>query len=72
MRIAILGGTFDPIHVGHMVIAEEAMAKLDLDTVMFVPAGDPWMKRDDVMARFQGQSRDTVIILVSWYNKYVR
>lgn len=50
MRIAILGGTFDPIHVGHMVIAEEARAKLDLDTVIFVPAGDPWMKRDDVMA----------------------
>jgi len=50
MRVALLGGTFDPIHVGHMVIAEEARAKLDLDTVMFVPAGDPWMKRDDVMA----------------------
>ena len=51
MRIGILGGTFDPIHTGHMVIAEEARAKLNLDMVVFVPAGNPWMKRGGIISK---------------------
>lgn len=46
MKIGILGGTFDPVHLGHLAIAEEARAKLKLDEVIFVPAGQPWMKKD--------------------------
>ncbi len=41
MRIGIFGGTFDPIHVGHMIIGEQVMDELGLDQVIFVPGGIP-------------------------------
>lgn len=41
MRTGIFGGTFDPVHVGHMVIAEQVMDELDLEHVVFVPGGIP-------------------------------
>jgi len=43
-RIGVMGGTFDPIHLGHLVAAEEARWQFDLDRVVFVPAGRPWQK----------------------------
>ena len=46
-----MGGTFDPIHHGHLVAASEVQAWFDLDEVVFVPTGDPWQKSDrDVTA----------------------
>jgi len=47
MRIGILGGTFNPIHMGHLILAEEAMSKLDLDELVFVPTFIPPHKTVD-------------------------
>lgn len=41
MRLGVMGGTFDPIHVGHLVAAEEVRWALGLEKVLFVPAGQP-------------------------------
>ena len=43
-RVGIMGGTFDPIHHGHLVAAEEARWQFRLDQVVFVPTGQPWQK----------------------------
>ena len=44
-RLGVMGGTFDPIHYGHLVTAEEAWVQFGLDAVVFVPTGQPWMKQ---------------------------
>lgn len=49
-RLGIMGGTFDPIHIGHLVAAEEALSQYGLDEVVFIPAGSPWMKDHAVAA----------------------
>ena len=43
-RLGVLGGTFDPVHIGHLVLAETAREQLALDRVLFMPAGQPWRK----------------------------
>lgn len=47
MRRALLGGTFDPPHIGHLAVAQAAWEQLSVDVVTFLPAGDPWQKSDD-------------------------
>ena len=45
-RIGVMGGTFDPIHHGHLVAASEVAQWFDLDEVVFVPTGRPWQKEE--------------------------
>jgi nicotinate-nucleotide adenylyltransferase len=49
-RLGIFGGTFDPVHVGHLVAASAARFHLRLSRVLMVVAGDPWQKHGDVVA----------------------
>ncbi len=43
-RLGLLGGTFDPVHIGHLILGETAREQLDLDRVLFMPTGQPWRK----------------------------
>jgi nicotinate-nucleotide adenylyltransferase len=49
-RLGVLGGTFDPIHNGHLAIAAKAREQLNLDGVLFLPAGQPWRKDREITA----------------------
>jgi nicotinate-nucleotide adenylyltransferase len=50
MNIGVMGGTFDPIHLGHLAIAEQARTQLDMSEVIFVPAGDPYFKQGNFIS----------------------
>jgi len=56
-RIGILGGTFDPIHIGHLILAEEAWFQLRLDCVYLAPAGNPPHKQGRRMAPVEDRVR---------------
>jgi len=49
-RLGLFGGSFNPIHLGHLIMAEHARAQLDLDQVLFIPAGNPPHKGDHYLA----------------------
>lgn len=50
-RIGIMGGTFDPIHIGHLVTAEAVRVEYQLDEVIFIPAANPPIKMKTVLPR---------------------
>ena len=56
-----MGGTFDPIHHGHLVAASEVQAWFDLDEVVFVPTGDPWQKSEREVSPAEHRYLMTVI-----------
>jgi len=64
MKVGIMGGTFDPIHIAHLIIAEEARTRLALDRVIFIPAGEPWMKPGHIVSR-AGQRVEMVKLAIT-------
>jgi nicotinate-nucleotide adenylyltransferase len=60
-RIGVLGGTFDPIHAGHLAVARAAAEALSLDEVIFVPAGLPWQKQADDISDAEDRYLMTVL-----------
>ncbi len=46
-RIGILGGTFNPIHIGHLILAERALEEYELDEILFIPTGKPYFKSEE-------------------------
>src|SRR6201994_433945 len=63
--VGIMGGTFDPIHHGHLVAASEVAALFDLDEVIFVPTGEPWQKQDRQVSAAEHRYLMTVIATAS-------
>lgn len=60
-RLGVMGGTFDPIHHGHLVAASEVAAQFHLDEVVFVPTGQPWQKSDTRVSPAEDRYLMTVI-----------
>lgn len=60
-----MGGTFDPVHHGHLVAASEAQAWFDLDEVVFVPTGEPWQKSHREVSPAEDRYLMTVIATAS-------
>ena len=60
-----MGGTFDPIHHGHLVAASEVQAWFDLDEVLFVPTGEPWQKSERIVSPAEHRYLMTVIATAS-------
>src|SRR5580700_9689536 len=64
-RIGIMGGTFDPIHHGHLVAASEVGHFFSLDEVVFVPTGQPWQKDGRVVSEAEARYLMSVIATAS-------
>ena len=64
-RIGVMGGTFDPIHHGHLVAASEVAHFFSLDEVVFVPTGRPWQKEDREVSPSEDRYLMTVIATAS-------
>lgn len=65
LRLGIMGGTFDPIHYGHLVTAEEALVQFNLDKVIFMPTGSPVRKTHRLVTHAEHRYLMTVIATAS-------
>ena len=65
LRLGVMGGTFDPIHHGHLVAASEVQSVFDLDEVVFVPTGQPWQKHEGEVSPAEHRYLMTVIATAS-------
>jgi nicotinate-nucleotide adenylyltransferase len=64
-RVGVMGGTFDPIHHGHLVAASEVQAWFELDEVVFVPTGEPWQKTGRTISDREDRYLMTVVATAS-------
>lgn len=64
-RVGVMGGTFDPIHHGHLVAASEVADRFELEEVVFVPTGQPWQKVDRVVTPAEDRYLMAVIATAS-------
>ncbi len=64
-RLGVMGGTFDPVHHGHLVAASEVAARFDLDEVVFVPTGKPSFKQHQAVSPAEHRYLMTVIATAS-------
>ena len=64
-KIGIMGGTFDPIHHGHLVAASEVANRFALDEVVFVPTGQPWQKAEREVSKAEDRYLMTVVATAS-------
>jgi nicotinate-nucleotide adenylyltransferase len=69
-RLGVMGGTFDPIHHGHLMAAEEARWQFDLDEVLFVPTGQPWMKAERAVS--PAEDRYLMVVIATSANARFR
>jgi nicotinate-nucleotide adenylyltransferase len=65
-RLGVMGGTFDPVHHGHLVAASEVAARYDLEEVVFVPTGQPWQKTERRVT--SGEDRYLMTVLATASN----
>ncbi|RMI32865.1 nicotinate-nucleotide adenylyltransferase [Nocardia stercoris] len=64
-KLGVMGGTFDPVHHGHLVAASEVANRFDLDEVIFVPTGQPWQKAGKTVSPAEDRYLMTVIATAS-------
>lgn len=64
-KVGVLGGTFDPIHLGHLIIAEEVRQRVGLEEVLFVPAGQPWLKGEKSISAAQHRLEMAILATAS-------
>jgi nicotinate-nucleotide adenylyltransferase len=71
-KIGVLGGTFDPIHLGHLIVADDIREKLELREVLFIPAGQPWLKLKEEKPVSAAEHRLAMVRLAVASNPYFK
>ena len=69
MRLGVLGGTFDPIHLGHLIVAEHARTRLELEKVLLIPSGQPYLKEGNKVT--EAHHRLAMVKLAAISNPYL-
>lgn len=71
-KIGLMGGTFNPVHIGHLLLCEQAMESMELDEVWMIPTGCSYMKREPADAMISAQERYEMAELAAAGNNRIR